>query len=218
VIGGCSSQGAASSAGYIGSQAVSIDPPLQTESRSVTQPFTMQTQEASNWCWAAVAVSVNEFFDPPNAFAGSPWTQSTLANKLLGIASSPGCSQTPVPTPCNKPEALDAALGITNNLMTDGAKFNQHLTFDSIQKWVTAQLPLGARIIWFGGGAHFIALDGCKVMSSGQRMVHVQDPSYSSTSPPGLWDYDTLVENYLEEGYWNDTYLLTAQPVDPNAT
>ena len=178
----------------------------------------MQTQLATNWCWAAVAVSVNNFFDPPNAFAGPSWTQAKLANQLLGITSSPDCSQTPMPTLCNQPEALDAALAITKNLMADGARFNQHLTFDSIQKWVIAQLPLGARIKWFGGGAHFIALDGCKVMTSGQRMVHVQDPSFSSTSPPGMWDYDTLVENYLEEGYWSDTYLVTAQPVDPNAT
>jgi hypothetical protein len=211
VISGCSSGQGASWAGYIGSQAVSINPPLQAESKAVTQPFVMQTQEATNWCWAAVAVSVNDFFNPPNALAGPPWTQSTLANKLLGITSSPGCDQTPVPTPCNKPEALDVALTITQNLMPDGARFNQHLTFDSIQKWVAAQLPLGARITWFGGGAHFIALDGCKLMSSGQRMVHVQDPSFSSTSPPGLWDYDALVESYLEEGYWSDTYLMTAQ-------
>ena len=46
---------------------------------------------------------------------------------------------------------------------------------------------------------------------SPERKVHVQDPSFSSTSPPGLWDYDTLVEGYLEEGYWSDTYLVMAQ-------
>jgi hypothetical protein len=211
VIGGCSSgQGVAT---WAGSQAVSINPPLQTESKAATQPFVMQTQQATNWCWAAVAVSVNDFFGSPvGVFAGPAWTQSSLANKQLGITSSPGCAQTPVPTPCNQPEALDVALNITKNLMPDGAKFNQHLTFESIQNWVTAQLPLGARITWYGGGAHFIALDGCKLMSSGERMVHVQDPSFSSTSPPGLWDYDALVESYLEEGYWSDTYLVMAQP------
>jgi hypothetical protein len=211
VIGGCSGQGV-TSAGYQGSQAVSINPPLQAKKKAATQPFVMQTQQASNWCWAAVAVSVNNFFGSPVAVLANPaWTQSKLANQQLGITSAPGCAQTPVPKPCNQPEGLDVALTITKNLMPDGAKFDQHLTFESIQKWVAAQLPLGARITWYGGGAHFIALDGVKLMSSGERKVHVQDPSFSSTSPPGLWDYDTLVEGYLEEGYWSDTYLVMAQ-------
>lgn len=59
-----------------------------------------------------------------------------------------------------------------------------------------------------GGGAHFIALDGCKVTTSGRRMVHVQDPNDNPTSSPGFLDYDDLVEDYGEAGYWNDTYLL----------
>jgi Papain-like cysteine protease AvrRpt2 len=216
VIGGCSGQGA-TSAGYIGSQAVSIDPPLQDEIKAPTKPFIMQPQEATNWCWAAVAVSVNNFFGSPVGVLADPaWDQFKLANQLLGITSAPGCAQMPVPTKCNQPEGLDVALTITKNLMPDGAKFDQHLTYDSIQKWVAAQLPLGARITWYGGGAHFIALDGVKLMNSGERMVHVQDPSFTSTSPPGLWDYDALVESYLEEGYWSDTYLVMAQTLGVN--
>jgi hypothetical protein len=211
VIGGCSGQGAASSVGFTGSRAVTVNPPPGTKTTTSAAAFIVQTQLASNWCWAAVAVSINAFLDPPNPLAGPAWTQASLANQLLG-KKAPGCIANPIPGSCNKPERLDVALTITRNMMPDGYLTNQHLTFDCIQNWVNVQLPLGARITWFGGGAHFIALDGCKVMSNGQRMVHVQDPSFSPASSPGLWDYDALVEDYLEQGYWSDTYLVTANP------
>ena len=90
--------------------------------------------------------------------------------------------------------------------MPDGALAEKHLTFECIQNWVNAQLPVAARMEWRGDGAHFVALDGCKVMSSGQQLVHVQDPDPHTS--PTLWDYDALVEHYQEDGYWIDTYLV----------
>ena len=193
------------------SEAVTVNPPAQVGvGGAPARPFTMQYQQQTNWCWAAVAVSVHDYFTPPEALVDSTITQPALATQLLkdrGIRS-PQCDQTPVSTVCNQPQALDVALAITRNLRLDGALANKHLTFECIHDWVTAQLPVAARIKWRGEGAHFIALDGCKLMSSGQQLVHVQDPN-SHTSPT-LWDYDALVENYQEDGYWIDTYLLTA--------
>jgi hypothetical protein len=110
---------------------------------------------------------------------------------------------------CNRPEALDAALAITQNLRPSGALFDQHLTFLCLENWVSVQLPVGARIKWCGLGAHFIVLDGIKLMSSGQQMVHVQDPDPQTA--PALWDYEALADNYRESGYWNDTYLVIAR-------
>jgi hypothetical protein len=216
VIGGCSaSQGPASSIADGGSKAVCVNPPAQSEAAGTpTVPFTMQTQQATNWCWAAVAVSVYDFFNPNRpsntgvAATSTIWTQGTLANRLLGI-TAPGCSQTPIPGSCNQTGALDTALALTKNLMPNGALFGQHFTFACIQSWVKAQLPLGVRIQWRGLGGHFIALDGCKVLSSGRQLVHVQDPSGTAHALHSLWDYDALVEDYREAGYWDSTYLVT---------
>jgi hypothetical protein len=219
VITSCRSGHSGSSSGDPGtttSQAVTVNPPTQVQSRIMSRAvmgpmtdFTMQTQQQSNWCWAAVAVSINDFLDPQSQPA---FTQGTLATQLLagqGITSQ-DCSLIPVSNVCNQPEALDVALTITGNLRQNGALFNQHLTFDSIQNWVNAQLPLGARIQWFGVGAHFIALDGCKVLSTGQQLVHVQDPDPNASTCPGFWDYDALVSDYREAGFWSDSYLVTA--------
>ena len=155
VIGGCS--GAASSGTSAGSQAVTVNPPAQAEVVKNLQAFTMQSQQETNWCWAAVAVSINDFLDPaagPLDQAAVPtWTQAALATQLLinqGI-TAPDCIERPTSRVCNRPEALDVALAITRNLWQNGALFNQHLTFDCIQNWMNAQLPVGARIIWWGG-------------------------------------------------------------------
>jgi hypothetical protein len=217
VISGCGSgQDPASSDGSDGdteSTAVTVNPPQQVHSDpNMARSFIMQTQMESFWCWAAVAVSVNDFLDAPPATAGPAWTQPTLATELFkqqGVTTA-DCSKTPGSDACNQPEALDAALQITGNLMPNGALARQHLTFESIQNWVNVQLPLAARIKWRGDGAHFVVLDGCKVLNTGQQMVHVQDPASTTVTAPGFWDYDAFVENYEEAGFWVDTYLLTA--------
>ena len=203
---GCSGQGAQSGeSGSTGSRAVTVNPPIQPKKPSPGGTFIMQTQKASNWCWAAVAVSINDFLDPPTPLAAPTWTQPTLANELLGIAA-PGCIAAPAIRRCNKPEALDQALTITENLMPDGYLSNQHLTFESIQEWVNVEFPIGLRITWRGSGAHFIVAVGFKAPPSGRQIVLVQDPSpYAS---PGIWDYDELVNNYDDAGFWSDTYLV----------
>ena len=70
VIGGCcSGQDPASSDGSDGdteSTAVTVNPPMQVESDpNMARSFIMQTQQESFWCWAAVAVSVNDFLESP---------------------------------------------------------------------------------------------------------------------------------------------------------
>ena len=69
VISGCSGQDAASSDGSDGdteSTAVTVNPPTQVQSDpNMARSFIMQTQQESFWCWAAVAVSVNDFLDRP---------------------------------------------------------------------------------------------------------------------------------------------------------
>ncbi len=210
VISDCCSGQAADPNGYDGSTAVSVNPPAGlTPGAWKLGSFIMEPQQETYWCWAAVAVSINAFLNPANFAAG--WTQETLATALmqkLGNATA-NCSDDPGGNACNQPEPLDVALSITRNLLLpSGAMFNEHLTFESLQNWFTTQLPVAARIKWRGGGAHFIALDACKVTASGRQLVHVQDPNSTASSSAGFWDYDVLVEEYQEAGFWNDTYLV----------
>src|SRR5271165_658420 len=148
----------------------------------------MQQQQEHNWCWAAVAVSIHQFLDP---VAASTLTQAAIATPVLqkeqAISAEIDCSRTP--DRCNLPAGLQDALSVAGNLSPTGVLQNEFLTFDNLKQWMDLNLPVCARIVWFSGGAHFIALDGYRVFSSGAQLVHVQDPNYG----PSFQFYDDLV-------------------------
>src|ERR1017187_4407865 len=137
--------------------------------------FMMQQQQETEWCWAAVAVSIHQFLDPASA---GEWTQATLATAVLRQEEQipPGVDCSLNPELCNLPANLDHALKIAVNLLVFDP--NHNLPFENLQQWIDRKLPVCARIVWDDGGAHFIALDGYRVFSSGAQQVHVQDPLY----------------------------------------
>jgi Papain-like cysteine protease AvrRpt2 len=189
-------------------QQISTCPPAGAAIGARATTFVMQPQKETDWCWAAVAVSINGFLDPNPLAEVATWTQASLATKLLEqvLQWNPpvNCDMDPNQQ-CDQPMGLDVALTITGNLRPDGAKFSSYLDFASIQCWIDAQLPVGVRVVWLRGGAHFIALSGYLVFRSGEQKVIVQDPLYG----PSVQDYSSLQGQYIYQGTWNDTYLVT---------
>ncbi len=207
VIGGAS-QGSSASAVSNDAQEISLSPPAGVRTTGRAPSFQMQEQDETDWCWAASAVSINAYLDPPLAAAPATWTQELLATRVLAqeLQWDPpvDCTRDPAQQ-CDQPAGLDDALAITGNLMQGGALFNQFLDFASIASWIDQQLPLGARILWPEGGAHFIVLSGYVLFATGEQKVIVQDPLYG----PSIQDYGSLRGWYLYQGMWNDTYLVT---------
>src|SRR4029079_4998564 len=70
--------------------------------------FTMQQQQQTEWCWAAVSVSVNLFYHP-----ASGQTQCAVANVAMGPTT---CCQDGSTAQCNQPWFLDQALQIVGDL------------------------------------------------------------------------------------------------------
>jgi hypothetical protein len=178
--------------------------------------FQMQQQDEDDWCWAAVAVSVHAFLDPN----GRAWTQPTLATAVMQRqmpAAGLNCSvpdQAASPRGCNQAEPLDLALSITRNL-------NQYLpgtrlSFQQLLAFFGQHLPVCVRIVWRGGGAHFVALGGGAVSASGRRLVFVYDPlpplgtlpRVPAYTAPSICDYDALLDHYEITGSWHDSYLV----------
>ena len=192
--------------------AIALGPP-SSRAQGTAPSFVMEHQCQKNWCWAATAVAVHKFLDPPVTGAPAPpvLDQATLATQLMKIqdpAAKLNCgiaSEAKSITQCNRPEGLDTALTITGNLRANGFLQNRYLSFADLQGWLNMRYPVCARIVWRGrgAGAHFIAIDACWVSPNGAQKVHVQDPLYG----PGIHDYQTLVQNYRHQGYWHDTYL-----------
>jgi hypothetical protein len=168
-----------------------------------TIDFDMQKQQHSNWCWAAVAVSVARYFDPD-----SKWCQCRLATRMakrekLNVAKCGTCRKTiGVPEKCNQPWYLKKALRIVKRLR--GKPTGSLLSFRKTKELIKAGRPVCARILWGQGpAAHFVVISGCFTTKSGDRWVDVEDPDSGSAS----WLYEEFRKNYqYAQGGWVDTY------------
>jgi hypothetical protein len=147
----------------------------------------MQYQETGEWCWIAVATSINHFYDP-----ASTWTQckimtivgQTINNFPPGtsacpsadvLAANPGLAAI-LADPYSKPAefVLDNPAyridpeyiksgGISDPLKVTGNwASNQpaNLGLDQIASEVNAGRPVTADITWFSGGSHVVAIAG----------------------------------------------------------
>ncbi len=152
--------------------------------------FFMQPQQQSNWCWAATSTSVARFYQP-----NGPWTQCLVANAQTGRTDCCGAGAAGA---CNIYGFLDQALTTVGHLdhWTGGTA-----TTAQIETEVTFARPLGIRVAWSGGGAHFICIKG-QYGSGGVDFVSVDDPIYGRSDVA----YATLLTAYQGTGSWTHTY------------
>jgi hypothetical protein len=151
--------------------------------------FTMQAQQQSNWCWAAVSTSISHFYE-----STSSWTQCAVANTQLGRTDCCGAGASGA---CNVYGYLDQGLqevGHFDHLQ------NGTVTFQVLRNEIVSSRPLGIRVAWSGGGAHFIAAIGAEEGD----LVLVGDPGSGANS---LVDFATLETNYSGSGTWTHSYF-----------
>jgi hypothetical protein len=141
----------------------------------------MQQQHEDEWCWAAVAVSVDHYFD-----TASTWTQESLASQIAGSGDVPEALQ----------DALTAVSRLNGNPETDS------LQFDEVKTAIDACMPLCIRIGWSGGGAHFVALDGYGYSAANEELVHVKDPYFGDSTVL----FNDFLNDYLGCGNWTATF------------
>lgn len=156
--------------------------------------FTMQTQQQTNWCWAAVAASVAQYYD-----SGTGWTQCLVANEHWDRTD---CCGSGASGPCNQYGWLDRAL-------TDVGHFDRiesgTSTFAVIDAEIAAGRPVGIRVAWNGGGAHFLAIIGTREWSP--RYAAVDDSIYGKSDHT----WEDLRTSYQGDGdSWTHTYFTQA--------
>ena len=156
--------------------------------------FSIEKQEQANWCWSAVSVSVERFYD-----SNSTRTQCSLANEALQRQDC--CADGgPAQDKCNKPWYLDRVLTITRNYDHMDAS---SLSFSDIVQQLNAGSAIGCRIGWFGGGGHFAVIIGSLVAASGTRYVDIADPIW----PESQVAFDDFPSSYQTGGDWTHTYF-----------
>jgi hypothetical protein len=154
--------------------------------------FPLQQQITPDWCWNAVAVSTELYFNP-----SSTLTQDGLAIKL-GLG------------PCDPDyisPALDA-IAIPNTLV------DNPLTFAQVKAQLDLNLPVCVHIAWPEGGSHYVVISGYTTSPGGSPQVYVCD----TILPEGdvwLWDFEQFTYCYGPsyapdaEGQWIDTSVVT---------
>jgi hypothetical protein len=152
--------------------------------------FNMQPQEANEWCWAAVGVSVDKYIAPD-----SSWTQSKLVAQMF-----PDCKE----NPCDKPASLSEALDALQRQVGD--PIFGPLSFAQIRQTIDAGWPIPVRIVWDdnAGNGHFVVISGYSMSRSGIPLLQVDDPFYDRS----IVEYATFVSSYHGVGRWEQTYRV----------
>ena len=148
--------------------------------------FTMQPQQQTEWCWAAVSVSINLYYHP-----ASGQTQCALANVAMNQTT---CCQNGGSAQCNQPWFLDQALQIVGNL---NAWSPGKAALATVKAEINGCRPFCLRIAWNGGGAHFVAVYGYTWWG-----FFIADPWYGISIMP----YGMFPSNYQGGGTWTDNY------------
>lgn len=149
--------------------------------------FDCERQTQSQWCWAAVAVSVARYYS-----SRTGWSQCALVRAELHRAT---CCEDGAA--CDQPWYLDRALARVGH--SDGGIAAGALSFAEITAEVDAREPIGVRIGWRSGGGHFIVIEG---YSRADGLVEVEDPIEGHAQ----MTYEALVGDYGGAGAWTHTY------------
>jgi hypothetical protein len=163
--------------------------PLFLKSASLPQFMDPQTQ--TNWCWAANGESVGNFY-----WGAGSYSQCEIANVCQGATTC--CT---APSGCNAYGYLDQALQAAKSLdNVMGATTG----FATLQQRIDQNQPVGTRIAWNGGGAHFMMVTGYN--NDGNKII-IQDPWFG-TSTIAFASYPA---NYQGGGTWTHTYFTKKQ-------
>jgi hypothetical protein len=161
--------------------------------------LTVEHQQQTQWCWAAVSNSVSHYYD-----AGSTWTQCTIVNAELGQT---GCCTNGATTACNQSWYLDRALTRVGCLLSMASGT---LSFPTVKALINNTRPPCARQGWSGGGGHFMAIvcyfEGLLGLIAGSgttaKRLRISDPWYGDS----VVDYDVFVSGYQGSGTWTHSY------------
>jgi Papain-like cysteine protease AvrRpt2 len=166
--------------------------------------FVGQSQKQTEWCWAAVAASVADYYR-------NPMQQCDIAN---GELQRLDCCNGSGSGACNVPGYMMSCLYRVGHFARWAVRTKvKPVPMDrDIRYEIDGGRPLCLRVAWNDGGAHFMTimayLDG--VAPPGGRLpidrIGVADPQFGGLSDV---DYRDFPVAYMGGGAWTDTYYTT---------
>jgi len=159
--------------------------------------FKLERQLQSQWCWAAVSVSVRRHFD-----ALSTWRQCSVADAVLtggGQCCTDGAA-------CNRTFQLDVALNQLDCLADSHSDIEP---FSRIRSEIARGRPVCCFIDWQNGTGHFVVVTGWRRSPGGPEMVLVADPASGGTAD---MPFNALRCAYAKRGRWSWSYRTKPVP------
>lgn len=159
-------------------------------------PFVMQDQRPNaNWCWAAVASSVDSFFTPRSFSA-----QCAVSRLVHGHSK---CCDVPTPDECDQPDSLTTAL---KKVRHHKSTLSRPLSLADVLDEIDNDRVVCVRIVWRDStnGAHFVVISAYGLAASGDHWLVIDDPLYGQSYMP----YSQFRDDYRGEGFWSDSYRV----------
>jgi len=158
--------------------------------------FALQPQQETQWCWAAMAVSIDQTLRNPKP---STATQCRLANTALIRMD---CCSAPCPDACNQASSLGAALAALGWLR--GAPTTGAIALEVVETRIGANQPVPVRIQGSLSRAfHIVAISGWDPTLG----VLVQNPAHGGSATWVL--FAEFPNQYpLYPGDWVNTYQV----------
>jgi papain like cysteine protease AvrRpt2 len=157
-----------------------------------TMAFRVDTQEETNWCWAAVTSAVDRYYHRDSFL-----TQCEVVARTANGADA-----------CLDPDEHNTAGILDQALKTIGVEHfvDQSVPFHTLQTEIDAGRPVCVAIDWVGGGSHFVVLCGYQLWTDGTNVIEtvdVADPFYADST----CIFSSLTQAYQGLGKWAQTYL-----------
>lgn len=166
---------------------------LPVPGRPVHLNVPLETQERTNWCWAASASMTRKFL-------GRPIDQCTQASALLGGTQG-------FPKDCCAPHRCDSPsfpdLGHLGELSFSHRDYKA-LSWDELTEQIRHGIPVPFTWMFRGGSEHMMVAVGFTTTPAG-RWVYVNDPSPTDQQPAYI-RYDEFVQSETHD-HGRDYYL-----------
>jgi Papain-like cysteine protease AvrRpt2 len=147
-------------------------------------------QEQTEWCWAACAQMVLQFYG--NFTVG----QCDLASQMFGES----CCGNPSAPLCNKPSQVPTLANIYTPYGHSAVLIQNYVPFETLQSEINANRPVEIGLNWGNETGHQLLVCGWDIDSLGQRLL-VNDPLQGT----GPVYYVNLLRAY-GWGYWQYTW------------
>lgn len=122
--------------------------------------YSGQTQEKTNWCWAATGNSV------ANYFGYKQYSQNQFCNMAFGNALNASC-------PNNQANLANDQQAFKTIGISTGSYVSRTVPYSTVVSEISSNRPVMTRILWASGGGHMMTLIGYDTSSS---TVQYHDP------------------------------------------